>query len=128
MVAKKTLTDGTIKYRVCIDFRVLNALITDGSTAFIPTIESVFETIMKIKGIRYFSIIDLKSAYLKMTLDPADTWATTFHWNSQYYLDVGTIPTGMEDVQEIERNISNEANMPTKYSNTKMLLNATLEE
>jgi hypothetical protein len=33
----------------------------------------------KIKGIHYLSIIDLRSAYLKMTLNAADTWATTFH-------------------------------------------------
>jgi hypothetical protein len=35
-------------------------IVTYGPTAFIPTIESVFETIMRIKDIRYFSIIDLK--------------------------------------------------------------------
>jgi hypothetical protein len=43
-------------------------IVTYGPTAFIPTIESVFETIMRIKDIRYFSIIDLRSVYLKITL------------------------------------------------------------
>jgi hypothetical protein len=45
-------------------------IVTYGPTAFIPTIESVFETIMRIKDIRYFSIIDLRSGCVTRRCSP----------------------------------------------------------
>ena len=69
MVQKK---DGT--WRLCIDYRALNK-ITVQNRYPIPHIDDLLD---QLKGVKYFSKIDLKSGYHQVPIEPSNVWKTTF--------------------------------------------------
>jgi hypothetical protein len=69
LVQKK---DGT--WRLCIDYRALNK-ITVQITYPIPQIDDLLD---QLKGVKYFSKIDLKSGYNQVPIKPSDVWQTAF--------------------------------------------------
>jgi hypothetical protein len=69
LVQKK---DGT--WRLCIDYRALNK-ITVRNRYLIPRIDDILE---QLKGVKYFSKINLKSRYHQVPIEPFDVWKTAF--------------------------------------------------
>ena len=69
LVQKK---DGT--WRLCIDYRVLNK-ITVCNRYPIPQIDDLLD---QLKGVKYFTKIDLKSVYHRVLIEPSDVWKTAF--------------------------------------------------
>ena len=64
--------DGT--WRLCIDYRALNK-ITVQNRYMIPRIDELLD---QLKGVKYFSKINLKSGYHQVPIEPSDVWKTTF--------------------------------------------------
>ena len=64
--------DGT--WRLCIDYRALNK-ITVWNRYPIPRIDDLLD---QLKGVEYFSKIDLKSGYHQVPIEPTDVWKTAF--------------------------------------------------
>jgi putative transposase len=73
-VVKKANGGG---WRVCLDFRELNAHLDYGDTTFIPLIDELFDQVTTSKS-SIFSILDLKDAYLKLPLLESAKWTTSF--------------------------------------------------
>ena len=69
LVQKK---DGT--WRLCIDYRVLNK-ITIRNRYSISRIHDILD---QLKGVKYFSKINLKLGYHQVPIEPSDVWKTTF--------------------------------------------------
>jgi hypothetical protein len=69
LVQKK---DGT--WRLCIDYRALNKIIVRNRYP-IPRFDDLLD---QIKGVKYFSKIDLKSGYHQVPIEPSDVWNTAF--------------------------------------------------
>ena len=59
---------------LCIDYRVLNK-ITVRNRYLIPWIDDLLD---QLKGLKYFSKIDLKSWYHQVPIEPSDVWKTAF--------------------------------------------------
>jgi hypothetical protein len=69
LVQKK---DGT--WRLCIDYRALNKIIVSNRYS----IQWIDDLLDQLKGVKYFSKIDLKSGYHQITIEPSDVWKTAF--------------------------------------------------
>ena len=69
LVQKK---DGT--WRICINYRALNK-ITIQNKYPIPWIDGLLD---QLKGVKYFSNIDLKSGYHQVPIKLIDVWKTAF--------------------------------------------------
>jgi DNA-binding NtrC family response regulator len=70
LFAKKK--DGTL--RLCVDYRALNA-ITKKNWYQLPLIE---ETLRQVAGARYFTRLDLRSAFNLIRIKAGDEWKTAF--------------------------------------------------
>ena len=64
--------DGSL--RLCVDYRALND-ITIKDRYPLPTIE---ETLNQIRGAKYFTRLDLRSAYNLIRIKDGDEWKTAF--------------------------------------------------
>jgi hypothetical protein len=69
LVQKK---DGT--WRLYIDYRALNKIIVWNRYP-IPWIDDLLE---QLKGVKYFSKINVKSGYHQVPIEPSDVWKTIF--------------------------------------------------
>jgi hypothetical protein len=81
MVTRKSMPDGTTKYRTCIDPRALNKFIDEPEFSG-PTVEEILDTV---NGSRVFSTLDLKSFFTQLPVSANDRpkLAVTF-LNKQY--------------------------------------------
>lgn len=80
LVPKKS-TDGTPKFRMCVDYRKLNRkLIPDRFP--LPRIEDIFDNLGRSK---YFSIMDLKSGFHQIPLAPSSRKYTAFSTDGGMY-------------------------------------------
>ena len=70
LVSKK----GTTEMRLCVDYRKLNE-ITVKDKFPLPNIQDYLDSL---RGMKYFSLLDLRSGYHQMGLDPADQPKTAF--------------------------------------------------
>jgi hypothetical protein len=61
-------------WRLCTDYRALKK-ITVRNHYPIPRIDDILE---QLKGVNFFSKIDLKSGYHQVPIEPTDVWKTTF--------------------------------------------------
>lgn len=81
IVSKKVDAQGNKRWRVVIDFRLLNEkTITDAYP-----LPSITEILDQLGGSRYFSVFDLASGYHQIEMDPKDSYKTAFstpqeHW------------------------------------------------
>lgn len=83
ILIRKRSTDGTVKYRFCVDFRGLNA-VTKIPVFCMPLVQ---ENLDRLNGNQYFSFVDLKDAYYHIEIRPEDkpkTGITTPFWMYQY--------------------------------------------
>ena len=64
--------DGT--WRLCIDYQVLNK-ITILNRYLIPCIDDLLD---QLKGVKYFSKIDLNFMYHQVLIESTDVWKTAF--------------------------------------------------
>lgn len=80
IVPKKT-TDGTPKYRFCVDFRSLN-LVTTPDVYPLPNIN---ETIDMLGNAKYFTTIDLASGFHQVRMDPDSEEKTAFNVPGGHY-------------------------------------------
>lgn len=67
-VKKKTAENQELKYRMAVDYRLLNAIL-EGYAYPIPDIR---ELLQKISGKKYFTVLDLHSAFFQINLQPQD--------------------------------------------------------
>jgi hypothetical protein len=75
--------DKQEKLRWCMDFRLTNMeLEDDDTTGDIPKICDIFE---RLKGFKYATTLDLKSAYHQLLLDEKSRDVTTFTWRGRRY-------------------------------------------
>ena len=72
IVPKKSAAREPLKRRLCVDFRKVNELkqqfITKGQISIHP-LPKIDEMYAKLKGMKVFSTIDLRSGYYHITLD-----------------------------------------------------------
>lgn len=67
-VKKKTAENQELKYRLACDYRLLNAIL-EGYAYPIPDIR---ELLQKISGKKYYTVLDLHSAFFQINLQPQD--------------------------------------------------------
>jgi hypothetical protein len=80
LVRKKSL-DGKPKYRVCVDFRAMNAVMHI-DTYPLPLIEQATSALL---GRKYFSTIDMYSGFWQVKLATEDKMKTAFSTPSGHY-------------------------------------------
>lgn len=74
IVVPKKSTDGTKKWRMCVDYRLLNRkLIPDKFP--LPRIDEILDGLGRAK---YFSVIDLQSGYHQIPIDEKSRYLTAF--------------------------------------------------
>ena len=81
-------TDGSI--RLCIDYRKLNE-ITKKDSYPLPRIDEILESL---KDEKFFGLIDLKSGYHQIPLNPADRAKTAFAFNNELW-EFTVMPEGV---------------------------------
>jgi hypothetical protein len=70
-----------LKYRVCVDFRALNAV-----THFDTNLHLLFEeTVYALHGSKYFTVIDCFSGFWQIKIAEKDKMKTTFSIPSGHY-------------------------------------------
>ena len=80
-IPKKNPSGAKTLCRPCMDFRALNDLITSDKYP-LPLISDIFETL---KGSKYFTSLDLKSAYHRFPVLAEHQHKTAFTWNDVQY-------------------------------------------
>ena len=81
LVEKKRHPGEDIQYRLCIDYRDLNAIT---KTDYFP-LPNIQETIDKLSGARLFSTMDLASGYFQVPVYPDDQEKTGFSTPDNHY-------------------------------------------
>jgi hypothetical protein len=94
-VSKKDL-HGQKRYRVCADFRPLNALLPD-DTFPLPRISDIFKALA---GAVIFTTLDLKAAYNRFLIAPEDRHKTCFTWQDMQYV-FARAPFGLKTLPSI---------------------------
>jgi transposase InsO family protein len=94
-VPKKDL-NGQRRYRVCADFRPLNALLPDDSFP-LPLINDIFKSLVKAV---IFTSLDLKSAYNRFLIALEDRHKTCFTWQDAQYV-FARAPFGLKTLPSI---------------------------
>lgn len=83
IVVPKKSTDGTQKWRMCVDFRLLNRkLIPDKFP--LPRIDEILDSLGRAK---FFSVMDLQAGFHQITLDKESRPYTAFSTDNGFYLD-----------------------------------------
>lgn len=81
IIVPKKSTDGSKKYRLCVDYRLLNKkLIPDKHP--LPRIDEILDGLGRA---RYFSVMDLHSGYHQIPLEPKSRPLTAFTTDTGYY-------------------------------------------
>lgn len=80
LVPKKS-TDGKRKWRMCIDYRLLNKKLVPDKFP-LPRIDEILDGMGRA---RYFSVMDLQSGYHQIPLDPKSRPATSFSTDTGFY-------------------------------------------
>ena len=80
-IPKKDHTGEKTLCRPCMDFRALNDLIISDKYP-LPLIHDIFESL---KGSKYFTSLDLKSAYHRFPVIEEHQYKTAFTWNDIQY-------------------------------------------
>jgi len=78
------------RYRPCVDFRKLNA-VTKSDSFPLPNMQEALDSLGQS---RFFSMIDLRSAFLQLPLQPQDKEKTAFAIRSGLY-QFNTLPFGL---------------------------------
>jgi len=94
-VPKKDL-HGQKRYRVCADFRPLNALLPD-DTFPLPRIPDIFKALA---GAVIFTTLDLKAAYNRFLIASEDRHKTCFTWQDMQYV-FARAPFGLKTLPSI---------------------------
>jgi transposase InsO family protein len=81
LVPKKDATGAKTDFRICHDFRGLNALLANDSWP-IPLISEIFEAAA---GAQVFSTLDLWQAYHRFPIAAGDRHKTAFTWNGTQF-------------------------------------------
>lgn len=83
-VGKKDLQGERTKWRICEDFRLINAGLTSKGldTARMPLLPDIME---RVRGFTFATSLDLTSAYQQLPVAAEDRDKTTFTWRSQRY-------------------------------------------
>ena len=81
LVQKKDPTGAKTDFRICHDFRPLNALLPDDKWP-LPLISEIFEALA---GAQVFSTLDLWQAYHRFPIAVEDRHKTAFTWNGTQY-------------------------------------------
>lgn len=91
LVPKKS-QDGTVKHRLCIDYRGLNA-VTKSDAYPLPNIVETLDSLGKCK---VFSVLDLASGYLQIPIDEKDKEKTAFTCHMGHY-QYNRMPFGLQN-------------------------------
>ena len=92
--------DGT--YRMCVDYRKLNAL-TKKDRYPLPLIE---ENLNRIRSAKYFTKIDLRSAYHLIRIKEGDEWKTAFRTRYGHF-EYTVMPFGLTNAPAVFQRFMN---------------------
>ena len=91
LVPKKGPTGDKSDFRICHDFRMLNALLPEDAWP-LPLVSDIFDALA---GAQVFSTLDLRQAYHRMPIAADDRHKTAFTWNGTQYQFLGA-PFGLK--------------------------------
>lgn len=103
IVIKKQLSNGSIKYRVCLDPRHINSKLSDDKFP-IPVLRDLLD---RTAGAKIFSALDLKSSYHQFQVDSKDQPKTAFTWKGIQYVFEGC-PFGLKTLTSIFQRVISE--------------------
>lgn len=81
VIVSKKSPDGSPKYRFCVDYRALKAIMI-GDAYPLP---NIVETLDTLTGSEYFTTLDLCSGYHQVSMDPSDVEKTAFTAPGHHY-------------------------------------------
>ena len=81
VVPKKKGPDGREKFRVCFDYRKLNE-VTIEDVFPMPNLENILNSI---KGVKYYSVLDMSKGFHQLLLNPRDRHKTSFSTEDMKY-------------------------------------------
>jgi len=103
VVPKRDLAGNIKDWRTCIDPRLINNKIIDSAYP-IPKAQHIFD---RLAGCKVFTVIDLKSGFNQIRVNPEDRKKTAFTWNKRVYQFVGA-PFGFKNIpQDFQRIMDN---------------------
>lgn len=91
VVPKKPDSDGTVRWRVVVDFRKLNDD-TIGCSYPLPNITDILD---QLGNSKYYSKLDLSNAYHQIKMDPSDQHKTAFSHQYSHY-EYSRMPFGLK--------------------------------
>jgi len=106
VVPKKPDAQGNPKYRVCVDFRLLNEL-TIGDAYPIPRIDEILDQLGRS---RYYSTLDLVSGYHHVSIRAEDRQKTAFSTDKGHY-EFRRMPFGLSGAPSTFQRLMNTALM-----------------
>ena len=92
LLIKKVLPDQTIKYRFCIDLRLVN----DATTKDCYSIPRIDETVDALSGASYFSAMDVDRAFWQVAMDEGDKHKFAFRVDGRLY-EPNVMPFGSKN-------------------------------
>jgi hypothetical protein len=81
VLVKKKTTDGSVKYRFCVDYRSLNA-VTKPDAYPIP---NIIDTLDSLGNSKIFSVLDMASGYHQIEIQEEDREKTAFSCHMGHY-------------------------------------------
>ena len=101
LVPKPNSSDGSKKWRVCLDTRKINSLLEDVSNVNTPLIEDIFHSMRESK---IFSVFDITGAFHRLEINKADRHKLTFTFEGKSWQFRGAC-FGLKSLSGIFQNV-----------------------
>eukprot|EP01135_Chromosphaera_perkinsii_P001191 Nk52_evm2s161 gene=Nk52_evmTU2s161 len=97
LAAKRVLADGSIKYRICVDYRELNKNLTPTDNF---NIYRVNDLLQNLSGNTMFTTVDITACFHRYQIEQEDQQKTAFQWKGKKYQFVGS-PFGIKHLPSV---------------------------